>query len=401
MAHVQDRWERVVDGRRERTPRFGKGKRWQARYLDPDGAERARDFDRKLDAERFLATITSDVLRGAYVDPSAGKVTFADFTARWLDAQTFGASTREATELRLRLHATPYLGKRELRDLRPSVIQAWLRGLQDALAPSYVRTVFTNVSAVLAAAVDDGLIARNPCRAGSVKTPKVDVRKVEPWPADRVSAVVEALPLRYRAVAVVAAGCGLRQGEAFGLRVCDVDFLRHRLRVEQQIKLLAGRVVVDRPKGGKTRSVPLPDWVAAELAAHLQHFPAADHDLVFTSREHGPIHRGHFNPYVWRKAIVAAGVEPSRSNGMHALRHFYASVLIDAGESVKAVAEYLGHADPGFTLRVYAHLFPASEDRARAAVDRVFGSTGAGRSEPLLPGAGRRSDGPQTDQTGS
>jgi integrase len=57
---------------------------------------------------------------------------------------------------------------------------------------------------------------------------------------------------------------------------------------------------------------------------------------------------------------------------MHALRHFYASVLIDAGESVKAVAEYLGHADPGFTLRVYAHLFPSSGERARLAIDRVL-----------------------------
>lgn len=57
---------------------------------------------------------------------------------------------------------------------------------------------------------------------------------------------------------------------------------------------------------------------------------------------------------------------------MHALRHFYASVLIDAGESVKAVAEYLGHADPGFTLRVYAHLLPSSEQRARAAIDLVL-----------------------------
>jgi integrase len=58
---------------------------------------------------------------------------------------------------------------------------------------------------------------------------------------------------------------------------------------------------------------------------------------------------------------------------MHALRHFYASVLIDAGESVRAVADYLGHADPGFTLRVYAHLFPSSEERARTAVDRLLG----------------------------
>ena len=64
---------------------------------------------------------------------------------------------------------------------------------------------------------------------------------------------------------------------------------------------------------------------------------------------------------------------------MHALRHFYASVLIDAGESVKAVAEYLGHADPGFTLRVYAHLFPLSDERARRAVDSALG-TGQGRA---------------------
>jgi hypothetical protein len=48
--------------------------------------------------------------------------------------------------------------------------------------------------------------------------------------------------------------------------------------------------------------------------------------------------------------------------------------LIDAGESVRAVADYLGHSDPGFTLRVYAHLFPSSEDRARQAVDRLFGN---------------------------
>ena len=47
-------------------------------------------------------------------------------------------------------------------------------------------------------------------------------------------------------------------------------------------------------------------------------------------------------------------------------------MLLDAGESIRALADYLGHADPGFTLRVYTHLMPASEDRARMAVDRVL-----------------------------
>lgn len=372
MAHIQDRWETVVDGQRVRTDRHGQGRRWRARYRDPDGGERSQMFTRKQDAERFLTTVTADVLRGAFVDPQAGKVTFADFAGRWLEAQTFTETTREATELRIRLHATRHFGQRELRAIKPSVIQAWLRGLQHDLAPSYVRTVLTNVSAVFNAAVDDGLIASNPCRAKSVRLPKREQHKIDPWPVERVAAVIDALPARYRATAVVAAGCGLRQGEVFGLRVCDIDFLRHQLHVEQQVKILRSQLVIDRPKGGKTRNVPLPDSVAVELAEHLRRFPAELDALVFVSREHKPINRTYFNRGIWQPALVAAGVEAGRGNGMHALRHFYASVLIDAGESVKAVAEYLGHADAGFTLRVYAHLFPSSERRARAAIDLVL-----------------------------
>jgi site-specific recombinase XerD len=74
----------------------------------------------------------------------------------------------------------------------------------------------------------------------------------------------------------------------------------------------------------------------------------------------------------WKRALRTAGVEPTRANGMHALRHYYASVLLDDGVSIRALAEYLGHADPGFTLRTYTHLMPTSEDRARQAVDAAF-----------------------------
>jgi integrase len=372
VAHVQDLWEKTVGGRRVRTDRYRRGSRWQARYHDPDGHERTRTFARKQDAERFVVTVRADVLRGAYVDPAAGKVTFAEFAERCLAAQTFDESSREATELRLRLHASRHFGQRELRSIRPSVIQAWLRKLQQALAPSYVRTVFTNVSSVFNAAVDDGLITANPCRAGSVKLPKREQRRIEPWAIEQIETVLAGLPGRCRGAGVVAAGCGLRQGEVFGLRVRDVDFLRRQLHVEQQVKLLGGRVVLAPPEGGKTRTVPLPDAVGTELAEHLRSWPADGDDLVFTSRESKPINRNHFNPYTWKPALQAAGVAPTRDNGMHALRHFYASVLIDAGESVRAVADYLGHADPGFTLRVYAHLFPSSEERARKAVDRLL-----------------------------
>jgi len=390
MPHVQDRWESVNDGQRARTNRYGQGKRWKARYQDPDGTERSRMFERKQDAERFLTTIAADVLRGAYVDPDAGRITFADFSQQWLTAQTFTETTREATELRLRLHAVPALGDYELRNLKPSIIQAWLRGLQTKIAPSYVRTVLTNASAVLNAAVDDGLIASNPCRARSVRPPRVDREKIEPWPVAQVEAVIGALPDRYRALAVVGAGCGLRQGEIFGLRVQDVEFLRRRLQVQQQVKFVGGRLVIDKPKNRRSRTVPLPDWVAVELTEHLRRYTPSPGGLVFSSREHKLLNRSYVNQHIWKPTLEAVGIEPIRSNGMHALRHFYASVLIDAGESAVAVAEYLGHADPGFTLRVYAHLFPSSEDRARRAIDNAFAA-----HEPLITGrASARRDRP-------
>lgn len=82
MAHIQDR------GR-------GHGRRWQARYRDPDGRERSKTFTRKVDAQRWLDQVTADMVTGRYIDPKAGRVSLGEFAAQWLDGQTFDASTRE------------------------------------------------------------------------------------------------------------------------------------------------------------------------------------------------------------------------------------------------------------------------------------------------------------------
>jgi integrase len=72
----------------------------------------------------------------------------------------------------------------------------------------------------------------------------------------------------------------------------------------------------------------------------------------------------------------------SRENGMHALRHFYASSLLRAGESVKALSEYVGHHDAGFTLRTCTHLMPGSEARTRRAMDDILGDGPEGIDGP-------------------
>jgi integrase len=84
------------------------------------------------------------------------------------------------------------------------------------------------------------------------------------------------------------------------------------------------------------------------------------------------VSRNAFNGKTWKPTLELAGIESSRENGCHALRHFYASVLLDAGESIKAVSQYLGHTDAGFTLRTYTHLMPASDERTRRAIDAAL-----------------------------
>ena len=342
---------------------------WRVRYRDPDGKERSKHFDRKVDAERFRTTVQTDILRGAYIDPNAGRVRFSDFAKTWLAGQTSDISTRQAMEIRVRVHMTPAFGDTDLRNIKPSTVQAWLGELQQQLAPTYVRVLLANLSSLMNAAVDDGLIARNPCSARSVKPPRIPATRVRPWTSEQVLAVITAHPERYAALPLVAAGCGLRQGEVFGLRVEDIDYDKQVLHVRQQVKLLAdNKPILTPPKGGKSREVPLPDLVASGLEEHLLVHPAGKDGLVFTSRERRPMNRNYVNSYIWKKALEKAGMDTGRGNGMHALRHFYASSLLEGGVSIRAVSEYLGHTDPGFTLRIYAHLMPTSDERARHAI---------------------------------
>lgn len=166
------------------------------------------------------------------------------------------------------------------------------------------------------------------------------------------------------------------------------------MAVRRQLRRVGRHTVLAPPKGGRERVVPLPDVVSVALAEHLRRFGTVQSsapwqdakgepvevELLFRNRVDGPLTRTFYTHNAWLPALKAAGVERRRENEMHALRHHYASVLLDEGVSIRAVAEYLGHHDPGFTLRTYAHLMPEAEDRARAAVDSAHSRTESTRN---------------------
>jgi integrase len=402
-GHVQDRWyktEKGPDGKavRVKTERYGTGKRYRARYVAPDGQEKSQSFpDRqRRQAEEWLARIEADMSRGQYVDPHAARVTFQEYAQRWLASQSGDPNTKASMQSQLGLHAFPLIGARPLGSFQPAHIREFVAKLEAAgMSGSYARVIFSNVRAILSSAVDDGHITRNPCNARSVSLPAMAQRRVMPWTRERVLAVRTAMTERYRTCVDMGAGCGLRQGEILGLAVEELDFDGGVLHVLQQLKLSLSKPVFAPPKGGKLRDVPLPDPVANALKAHMEKFPPVEitlpwmraggapvtRHLIFTGPEGGHVWRGSLNEDHWKPALAAAGVIPTaksrqheaaREHGMHALRHFYASMLLDAGESIKAVSEYLGHSDPGLTLRVYAHLMPSSRDRARKAIAAAY-----------------------------
>ncbi|MFE9427113.1 tyrosine-type recombinase/integrase [Kitasatospora sp. NPDC006697] len=405
-GHVQDRWYKTETGpdgkpRRVKTDRYGTGMRYRARYIGPDGKETSQSFpDRqKRKAEDWLTQIEADMARGQYIDPRAARTTFQEFAERFLASQVGDPNTQASMQSQLRRHAFPLVGMRPLGSFQPSHIRDMVGRLEASpISGSYARVIFSNVRAVLSAAVDDGHLPRNPCDARTVRPPVVGAKRVVPWELARVLAVRAALTERYRTLVDLGAGCGLRQGEMLGLAVESLDFEDGQLHVTHQLKLSRSKPVFAPPKGGKLRDVPLPDPVAESLREHMRRCPPVSitlpwmklggppvtRRLLFTGPAGGHVWRNVLNEDHWKPALVAAGAipapargeryAPAREDGMHALRHFYASVLLDAGESIKAVSEYLGHADPGLTLKVYAHLMPDSRNRARKAIEAVFRS---------------------------
>ena len=370
---------------------------YRVRYRDPSGAEQSKSFSKHAQALAFKATVEADKLRGTYVDPKRGRMTLGEYAELWLAQQTFGLRTREQTTSRVRGHIIPSLGSTPLVALRASGVQSWVKAKQEVLAPRTVHLIFGHLSSMLSAAVDDERIPKNPCKAGSIRLPKIDPRKVVPWTPEQVVGIQRGLPDRYQVLLVLATGLGLRQGEVFGVAVDDIDFLRQEVHVRRQVTWVGGCQVFALPKHGRTRKVPLSARVAQALAAHIQQSQPTPVTLpweetggrevtarlLVVSRETKALNRNYINRNIWKPALRLAGIDPRRDQMMHAARHLFASAQLEAGTSIRAVAEYLGHSDPGFTLRTYTHLMPEAEDKAKRAIDTLFERLDEVADDPL------------------
>jgi len=401
--------------------------KYRARYRDHAGKEHARHFARKIDAERWVTGQEAALDRGEHIDPRAGRIRLADYAETWLTSQVhLRDATRRQYEGALRLRVLPALGDRPLASVKRSDVQSLVNAwaAEGAAAGSIGNAYFKVLRLIFKSAVLDGLVAKSPCVA--IRRPQIVTGQVHPLTVAQVMAIADEIEPRCRAAVLLGAGCGLRAGEIGGLTDPDIRWMTRQIAVSRQL-LRGGRLGPVKTRSSE-RVVPAPGFVLEALSAHIAAYGLGDGQIVFTRPDEaawraasgrlGAAGRNHpgadTSPLrqVMRDARDSRGSEPlgerlrsafatavrgvnvkaaererDRKAGRtalpplpsvpegtspHDLRHHYASVLIDGGESVVVVARRLGHANPSMTLNVYSHLFQDSEERTRSVVDAAW-----------------------------
>ncbi len=352
--------------------------RWQARIrlgVDAEGKPIRKEFygqTRKEVAEKL-----NEYRRERHMAPwgSPSAMTVEELANDWLHLRHGSKSptTHARREIVLRLDVLPHLGQVRVQQLVPLHVHRML----DALAPegaSKQLMAYTTLRTMLAYAVRMQLIAANP--AAAIEKPRPVRKEMAIYDEAQVKAILAAARGgRLAALFVLACCTGMRQGELFGLHWDAIDLEAAALHVRQTLIQVRGEFALKPPKSkAGLRTITLPPLAVEALHEHRKAMLKEGRDVrrgpVFCSRAGTFLRATNFTLRAWKPLLRAAGVPLLP---FHSLRHTHASCLLRSGQSIRAVATRLGHADPAMTLRVYVHVLPDEDGRLAQCVQALFG----------------------------
>jgi integrase len=371
-----------VAGRRTRgsVRRLPSG-RWQVRYTAPDGQRRSAEhtYPTKADATKALSLIDTAIIRGSWVDPKRETSALGEYAQRWIQERP-GLSPRtvELYSGLVRSHITPRLGGHPLHAITPGVVRSWRQHLLTAgVGPTTVAKAYRLLRAIMATAVDDELISKNPCRIKGASVEHTPERPV--LTLQESFALADAIAPRYRALVLLAVFGSLRWGELMGLTRADVDLVQAMVHVRRSVAEVASKLVVKQPKShAGVRSIALPQWMVPELQMHIENFaePGAAGRLFVGVKGSTP-RRGHWTK-TWRAAKKRAGVPEAVH--FHDLRHTGNHLAAASGASTRELMGRMGHASMRAAL-IYQHR-TADRDRLIAvALDALIDAAQKARAE--------------------
>jgi integrase len=353
---------------------------WQARWRDPAGIQRSKNFRRRIDAERHLTAVESEILAGRYVDSALGKIRFDE----WLpQAEAARINRRPSTKARdesyYRHLVVPTFGMMPLGSIQPVHVQRWVADLAEKeYAAATIRKAYQLLCRTFNAAVQSGLLLRIPCLG--VQLPANDTAEMRFLSPADVQQLADAIHPRFRALVFTGAYTGARFGELAGLRVDDVDNEGHHIHIVRTLSEVNGHLHFGEPKTrAARRRVTLPAWLSRLLEQHLEEWPSPDEGLVFTSPGGGALRRSFRRRY-WKPAVRDSVGEPMR---FHDLRHSHVALLIEQGTHPAVIAARLGHTSVKTVLDVYGHLYEGLDRQAAEGLEAPW-STSGNRSNPRL-----------------
>ena len=325
----------------------------------PGQTERSRRFDSLERAKAFKSQTEAAQSRGIAYDPTGGRIPLRRYAEQWLEGRSLAATTRDNYAETLERHVYPTFGATPIGRLTPDEVRRWHRPLRERI-PSTASRAYRIMHAILATAVEDDLIPRNPCR---IKGAGSDPRTERPFvPAEVVLALADLAHARIRPMILVAGFAGLRYGELRALRLRSYDRLHGTLTVRESIDKRSRRKTTKTDSSQRT--VTLPRFVLDAIDAHLTTVVSGDpDDPLFPGEAGGIISDGWFQRE-WRAARSALGLDEVH---FHDLRHAAGTIATQQGATMREVMARLGHSTTSAAIRYQK----AAADRDRALAERL------------------------------
>jgi integrase len=374
--------------------------RYQARYRGPDGALRPAPltFGRKADAARWLSLKEAEISKGEWIAPELAAQEFREYAEQWMRDRVLKPRTVELYDGLLANHLFPAFGNLGLADIDEAAVRRWRKERLEAgpkakrpFGHVTVAKAYRLLHAIFETAVeDDRIVSRNPCHIEGAGKEESDEREVVPLPV--VFKIAETVPVRYRALVLLATFADMRWGELAGLHRENVDLTACEIRIaEALVQPDRGGLRFDTPKSraGK-RTVAFPEEIADEIRWHLERFAEPGKDgLVFVGPNGGKLRRSNFHRSVWSKARENVGLPDLH---LHDLRHTGGTLSAATGATLKELMARLGHSSVRAAM-IYQH---ATRDRDQA-IAKALGTFVRESRKPTEQAA----DEPERDEEGA
>jgi integrase len=349
-------------------------------FIDHQGRRKAKKIGKKRVAEAVARQIEAKLVLGELhlaeeKEPQAPS--FGEYAKSWIGLtvpSTCKTSTEMGYQSILDNHVLPVFGKNTVTGIQRLMIKKFLMGkIKSGYAPSTVSHMKSCICGALNLAVDDGALAANPAhRLGKVFKKKRSQDAIRPYTREELSNLLESFQTHFPAhypQALTLARTGMRLGEALALQWDDIDFGGRLIHVQRTFS----RGKIGPPKNGKSRRIDMSQQLTKVLkeAKHQRKVETVARgwgklpEWVFVNAEGFPVDINNWRKRVFYKAIEKAELRKIR---VHDIRHTYASLMIQAGESLAYVRDQLGHHSISITVDIYGHLTPGGN---KDAVDRL------------------------------